>query len=581
MRFSFAFSILFGVFSLLDGKCFRRDYTYYADAGGYLKLHEIPANWQEARLRCHLEGAKLASPLTSGLSLAMRKKMEREGVLKCGVFTGIHASFSRGDFHSIEGVHLSRIPHKWAKDEPDNYNDKEQCIMMLPSGELADVNCSEPLPYLCYYKSSESVMLNGCGTVDPQYEPDVRTGSCYKFHTVPRTWSRAFMTCTAEGGYLAIINSEIESQVIKEIFAKHPGGSMPGSLWNNDAFMGFHDWGEHGEFLTIQGETLKKAGYDKFSPGEPNNATTGQFCGAVYRNVGQRFRCDYTYYSEIEGYLKLQEIPANWHEARLRCHLEGGQLASPINNMFNSIMRLYMDKNSNIKNGVFTGIHATFSRGDFHTIEGVPLSIIPHKWGPYEPNNLNDEEQCITMSSSGEISDADCTETLPYFCYKKSPKNVHFTICGTSDLEYKFDERTGSCYKFHTVPRTWSRAFMTCTAEGGYLAIINSEKESKVIKDIFLKHPAISIPGVFWKDVAFVGFHDWGEHGEFLTIQGQTLTEAGYAKFAPGEPNNSTTGEFCGAVYRNGMFDDLWCENRYAFICEKDPLNLVCEMLDY
>lgn len=26
--------------------------------------------------------------------------------------------------------------------------------------------------------------------------------------------------------------------------------------------------------------------------------------------------------------------------------------------------------------------------------------------------------------------------------------------------------------------------------------------------------------GNFWKDMAFVGFHDWGEHGEWLTIDG-------------------------------------------------------------
>lgn len=63
----------------------------------------------------------------------------------------------------------------------------------------------------------------------------------------------------------------------------------------------------------------------------------------------------------------------------------------------------------------------------------------------------------------------------------------------------------------------------------------------------------------------------------YLVLPGETLKGSGYDKFSPGEPNNATTGEFCGAVYRNGMYDDLWCENKYAFICEKDPDSLLCE----
>uniref|UniRef100_A0A2H1WDB6 SFRICE_007235 n=1 Tax=Spodoptera frugiperda TaxID=7108 RepID=A0A2H1WDB6_SPOFR len=77
--------------------------------------------------------------------------------------------------------------------------------------------------------------------------------------------------------------------------------------------------------------------------------------------------------------------------------------------------------------------------------------------------------------------------------------------------------------------------------------------------------------GTFWKDVAFIGVYDWGEAGDWRTIHGQTLVEAGYSKFSSGEPNNSTAGEFCGSIYRNGLLNDLWCEKPAPFICEKDP----------
>ncbi|XP_047517594.1 macrophage mannose receptor 1-like [Pieris napi] len=291
----------------------------------------------------------------------------------------------------------------------------------------------------------------------------------------------------------------------------------------------------------------------------------------------RRFRCDYKYFPKAGGYLKLQRIPANWREARLRCHLEGTKIASPLNDELKTAMMSMMDVTPKLKCGVFLGIHATFSRGDFFSVEGVPLSQIPHNWAVGEPDNYKDAESCLLMTENGEFADVNCEETYPYFCYKKTSNSLVMNSCGTTDPEYVFDSRTGSCYKFHTVPRTWSRAYMACAAEGGYLAIINSDTEAQVAKEIFAKYPGGKILGNFWKDVAFIGFHDWGEHGEWLTINSDTLQEAGYSKFSGGEPNNATTGEFCGSIYRNGMFDDLWCENRYAFICEKDPGSLMCE----
>ncbi|XP_072932310.1 C-type mannose receptor 2-like isoform X2 [Epargyreus clarus] len=291
---------------------------------------------------------------------------------------------------------------------------------------------------------------------------------------------------------------------------------------------------------------------------------------------GKRFRCDYTYFANADGWLKLHRVPANWREARLRCHLEGGNLASPLNDGMREAMKSLISQEVGTTCGVYTGIHATFSRGDFFSIEGVPLWKIPHKWAPNEPDNFNDSESCIATFADSSFADVNCNEPFPYICYKQSQKNVLLTNCGTIDNEYTLDARTGSCYKFHKVPRTWSRAYMACAAEGAYLTILNSEVESTVIKELFAKNPGGSMLGNFWKDIAFIGFHDWGEHGEWLTIEGRTLHDSGFHKFSGGEPNNATTGEFCGGVYRNGMFDDIWCENKYAFICEKSPSSLLC-----
>ncbi|XP_049880809.1 C-type mannose receptor 2-like [Pectinophora gossypiella] len=289
----------------------------------------------------------------------------------------------------------------------------------------------------------------------------------------------------------------------------------------------------------------------------------------------RRFRCDYTYSKEANGYIKYQEIPATWHDARLRCHLEGTVLASPITTEIRNLMvRMYNDSS---KSGMWTGIHSIFSKEDYTSVEGIRLSDIPHVWMKNEPDNDNNLESCLVQIPDGKLADGNCNETLPYFCFKKITPRMSMNSCGSPDSGYNLDQRTGKCYKFHKMTRIWSRAFMTCMSEGGHLAIINSEVESNILKEIFAKYP----PGTYAgpeinTDVVFVGFHDWNERGEYLTIHGQTLNEAGYERWNPGEPNNPDS-QFCGGMFRNGNLDNSSCEKRSAFICEKDPESLMCD----
>ncbi|XP_052740350.1 uncharacterized protein LOC112046550 [Bicyclus anynana] len=300
--------------------------------------------------------------------------------------------------------------------------------------------------------------------------------------------------------------------------------------------------------------------------------------GAKLLNKGfpvNEFRCDYEYIPAIDGWMKFHVIPANWFDARLRCHLEGTTLASPLNPDIQEAM-LSVSKLGAQHSDIFTGIHSTFSKGNFFSIEGVPLSDILHEWGTDEPNNLNDTESCVYLTPSGTIGDGTCDTPKPYVCYKRNDENHVLNECGTIDDAYTLNRLTGSCYKFHRTPRIYSRAYMACAAEGGYLSIINSELEARFIRKLFALNPATSMIGPFYKDVAYLGFHDWKEHGEWLTIHGETLESAGYEKWSSGEPNN-LTGEFCGAVYRSGLLLDLMCDTVHAFICEKSPASLLCE----
>ncbi|KAJ8715421.1 hypothetical protein PYW07_009903 [Mythimna separata] len=618
-------------FSCLEGsKLFRCDYLYSSEAKGWFKHHDVPATWADARLQCDLEGAVLASPTTQEIKAEMMTyiMITENELIMYGVFTGIHATFAKGAFYTIDGVPLSKIPHSWARDEPDNKGNNESCLIFYSNGELEDLSCEETRPFICYRSENQEVNINECGTIDSEYRLDARTNKCYKFHPVPRIFTRALFACAAEGGHLAIINSNTEAKVLSEIFAKYPERTLVGAPSKDVAFVGIRDRNKHGDWRTIHGQTLAEAGFGTISPGNPNNTAPGQYCGAIHRfgqlddvycdriaaffcekspdyyatcasqtqmwndtstevsttissNEGSKlFRCDYEYSSEAKGWFKHHVIPATWADAQLQCDLEGAILASPTTPEIKSKMTPFINSTGNemTLDKVFTGIHTIFAKEAFHTIDGVSLSKLPHFWA-FKDNN-GDKESCLIFDSDGQLAHLSCEETRPFVCYRSESKEFTINECGTFDSEYHLDARTNKCYKFHPVPRIFTSAYFACAAEGGHLAIINSNTEAKVLTEIFAKYPERTLVGAEFKDVAFVGIHDWNEHGDWRTIHGQTLVEAGFSTFSSENPSNAPPGQYCGAIYRFGQLDDMFCDRAAAFFCEKSPdYNATCASL--
>ncbi|XP_034830760.1 macrophage mannose receptor 1-like [Maniola hyperantus] len=283
----------------------------------------------------------------------------------------------------------------------------------------------------------------------------------------------------------------------------------------------------------------------------------------------KQFRSDYTYHQDVDGWLKLHAVPGTWHDARQRCYMEGAALASPVNAVMQNALRSEMNKSSTDCAGIYVGVHSLFSKGYFYSLEGVPLSKMPVQWMAGEPDNAGNNEDCIGYLD-GRLADVNCSEVLPFVCYKKRTEDMSVMPCGTTDREYEFVARTGSCYKFHDRELIWSEAFKVCSAEGGYLAIINSNEEAAVFREMYREH----YPNASQYFVTAVGFHDWDKNGIWRTVHGQTLEEAGYAGWPKGQPDNASPGEYCGALFPEGMLDDYWCDRTAKFLCEKEPDSL-------
>lgn len=70
---------------------------------GWLRFHDIPSNWNDARLRCELEGGELTWPRNDtqqNILIAMVKKYRPE---QKTFYIGISDVLSRGDFLAIDG----------------------------------------------------------------------------------------------------------------------------------------------------------------------------------------------------------------------------------------------------------------------------------------------------------------------------------------------------------------------------------------------------------------------------------------------------------------------------------------------
>uniref|UniRef100_A0A8D2KS50 C-type lectin domain-containing protein n=1 Tax=Varanus komodoensis TaxID=61221 RepID=A0A8D2KS50_VARKO len=115
----------------------------------------------------------------------------------------------------------------------------------------------------------------------------------------------------------------------------------------------------------------------------------------------------------------------------------------------------------------------------------------------------------------------------------------------------------GSCYYFSEIPKTWQNATQFCTKFEAHLIIINSKQE----QDFVVTKMSFS---------NWLGLTDAQKENEWLwgcTPWASWLFFLSYWRL--GEPNNSGSNEDCAALYKGGVWNDIPCDTKSLFICEK------------
>ncbi|XP_069694779.1 hemolymph lipopolysaccharide-binding protein-like [Periplaneta americana] len=394
------------------------------------------------------------------------------------------------------------------------------------------------------YKSAQIVatLTEPCATsppsIPPEYELFPGVGY-YKLYRTPKTWDEARVICEEEGAYLAIINSEEESDVFRFLFSAVT--TTDGASSNDFVFLGFHDRFVQGQFLTIFGKPLGSTGFTRwFDSDQPDNLDGIEYCGSMHRNgaIMVNGKALLPLSVLLMGTLSLCDPPIPLLQRIVRSAPEECPIADP----------------SDFKFSITSNRNKT----------GYWAAQVRLEHGENEQSASNQHERDLwqvdlqqTTTTCGGVKSVQIITTItapPSTTAPSIPPGYELT----RDLGY---------YKFHKTPKTWDEARKICEEEGAHLVIINSEEESGILQKLF--STVNETIGTSNNNYISIGFHDRFVEGEYITIFGKPLGSTGFIRWSSDrQPDNAGGNEDCGSMHRNGGLNDITCSSKLYFICE-------------
>ena len=130
----------------------------------------------------------------------------------------------------------------WDNNEPSNSGNNERCGSIKKNGLLNDFPCANKLSYICEKQQGDNQKTSG---------PDDYTSFSdlgrYKLYDEFATWDQARQICEMEDAHLAVVDSESEVVVMKELARRARSGYI---------YVGFSDHNQKGSFLDVFGKNF-------------------------------------------------------------------------------------------------------------------------------------------------------------------------------------------------------------------------------------------------------------------------------------------------------------------------------------
>ncbi|XP_077159613.1 macrophage mannose receptor 1-like [Paroedura picta] len=511
------------------------------------------------------------------------------------------SDIKEGETFNWTNGHLLTFSH-WNAGMPGQ---NHGCVAMrtgTAAGLWDVVSCEEKAAFICK-QWAEGVTTTPAPTELPLapcpkgWSETETSSSCFKIFAEKKyhqgTWFEARDFCREIGGDLVSIHSEEEGNKIKQLIEDdiwigiNPSDSDTGYTWSDGSpvdYLNYRPW------------------YKRYDNGE-NQCTT---LGAIYPfwtksscSSLERWACQVkrgvtlkaepndtlaeSYKLIEDGWVKFEDNEYYFHntslpmeEARRFCRQQSGDLAV----ITSEKERIFLWKYNNFhafKDDVYIGLIVGVD-GKFRWLDGTLVTYAA--WGPNEPNNANEEEDCVIMyERTGLWNDIYCSAEKKFICERHN-SSVRSTIAPTSPAPqggcaagwFLFQNK---CFQIFGIDeedrKNWSAARTACKNLGGNLATI----PNKAVQAFLTMHFE-DVPVDSW-----IGLHDIIEERRFLWTDGSPVRYTNWASGALGTYGHRSYYNFnedCVCMIKTpekwaGSWKDKQCSIKYGYICQKktDP----------
>ena len=463
------------------------------------------------------------------------------------------------------------------RNEPDNFH-AQKCYAINEFGSFSDEFCHSKLGFICKYSLNRGeycVSTTGnwlmTDTACLFISPLINT-------TLQLSWNDAKVYCSnlvsgLSPQLLSIVSGD-EMQTIQSLLRTYDASRVILPWWTGMTQM-------RGGRLTWQNGSNVNSSLIQWDKAPSRDHLKQRSCGVMFQSgvIGDK-PCDKRAHyacekSAFSGYFNLGCGP--WLRAGSSCYLvskgnrytwfEASSMCSRANGHLikvDDVDEIFWLRTLELGGRLFwTGLNTNAKTGSWRWADGTSpnQSLIP--WGK-EPNNYEGNENCASIYRLGYYNDLRCDALLGYICEYTIDPGVNCTP------GWQLRDMS-SCYIF--IPYngsgvTWNEAKDRCndlvSAFGlvAYRLAVNDKDEQIWINVQLLKQPAAS--PWFW-----TGLSDWKMEGiwqydeDFNNPPNQDVIA--WAK----EPNNLSGNDDCAVLYDGGFFNDIQCETKANFICER------------
>lgn len=531
--------------------------------------------WLEARTECNILDADLMFIKNNEERDWMN--IQTEDYVTDGWWVGLAYSFRNTWSWVQAGGNIGSI--NW-RHEPDNY-DEQDCCAINEFGLFSDEDCNKKLGFICKYSLNRGEYCNitssrwlmsdtACFFISPLINTSLQL-----------SWGDARDYCANlipwKKPELLSIDTKDDMMTLKSLLQTFDTSGVLLPWWT-----GMNDLVAEGHYFWQNGSQVNME-LIIFDNAPSLDRSRHRDCGVMYQggaiddmtcNKRAHYVCEKSAFS---GYLNLGCGPwlragsscyliskgnrHTWSQARDMCSRANGHLIK-IDSLDEKFWLQTLQLGAD---GFWTGLNTRAQKGSWLWVDGTTpnQSLIP--WAQ-EPTDFQGNEDCAAIYRLGYYNDLKCDVKLGFICeYAKDDP-------GKSCISGWLSRGMSSCYLItpfsNTSSVTWDEAKDRCMdlvrsfGLVAYRLAVNDVEEQKWINAQLLKQPA-SVPW-FW-----TGLNDrkseglWEYEEDFNNPPNKATINW------PKEPNNLDGNEDCAAVYNGGLFNDVNCEYRIHFICER------------